>query len=267
MHVNLPFADDREFFRLHEAIRWALPILPALAASSPYVEGRAAAHRDHRLVVYRTNAARIPEITGDVVPERCTDRSRYETDILRPMYAAIAPHDPAGVLQHEWLNARGAIARFDRHAIEIRILDTQECPRMDIGIAALVVDLLQARYEGRFPGAAVPVPATDRLAQVLEACMRDAESARIEEREFLDAYGMGRASCRAGDLWEHIGATLAAMGSPRLALWRACLDRILLRGTLASRLRARAGSAPSRRRLHATYQTLCEALAANHPID
>jgi hypothetical protein len=32
------------------------------------------------------------------------------------------------VLRHEWVNARGAIARFDRSAIEIRVLDVAECP-------------------------------------------------------------------------------------------------------------------------------------------
>jgi gamma-glutamyl:cysteine ligase YbdK (ATP-grasp superfamily) len=40
MHINLPFADDAEFGRLHAAIRLLLPILPALAASSPIVEGQ-----------------------------------------------------------------------------------------------------------------------------------------------------------------------------------------------------------------------------------
>ncbi len=40
VHLNLPFADDEEFGRLHAAIRLLLPILPALAASSPIVERR-----------------------------------------------------------------------------------------------------------------------------------------------------------------------------------------------------------------------------------
>src|SRR5665811_1134453 len=40
MHVNLPFADDNEFARLHAASRLVLPILPALAASSPIAEDK-----------------------------------------------------------------------------------------------------------------------------------------------------------------------------------------------------------------------------------
>lgn len=39
MHLNLPFAGDEEFARLHAAARLLLPILPALAANSPAAAG------------------------------------------------------------------------------------------------------------------------------------------------------------------------------------------------------------------------------------
>ncbi|HEY5623468.1 MAG TPA: glutamate-cysteine ligase family protein, partial [Gammaproteobacteria bacterium] len=122
-HVNLPFASDEEFGRLHSAIRLVLPLVPALAASSPIVDGRVTGTLDTRLDVYRTNTRRIPSVTGRVIPEPAMTRAEYEARILEPMYRAIAPHDPDGILRHEWLNARGAIARFDRGAIEIRVID------------------------------------------------------------------------------------------------------------------------------------------------
>lgn len=267
MHVNLPFAGDDEFARLHDAIRLALPILPALAASSPFIEGGRAASRCQRMAVYRSNALQIPEVTGAVVPDRSAGRRAYERDVLQPMYTAIAAHDGDGLMQHEWLNARGAIARFQRNAIEIRILDTQECPRMDLGVAALVVDLVQALYEDRFPTRAALGMATPRLEAILDACVRDAEAACIGDGAYLAAFGLHRAQCSAGDLWEHIGARLQAQASPRLALWRAPLDLILTRGTLACRLLARAGAAPTRARLRAAYMQLCDALASGTPID
>ena len=59
MHINLPFASDVEFARLHAAFGWLLPILPALAASSPIVDG-AVRLADNRMEVYRSNASAIP---------------------------------------------------------------------------------------------------------------------------------------------------------------------------------------------------------------
>ena len=44
----------------------------------------------------------------------------YERDILQRIYSDLEPLDPEGVLRHEWVNARGAIARFDRGTVEIR---------------------------------------------------------------------------------------------------------------------------------------------------
>lgn len=260
MHVNLPFADDAEFGRLHDAIRLVLPILPALAASSPFVEGRWAGTMDYRLHVYRSNAARVPELTGALVPDRCAGRDEYHRSVLQPMYDAISAHDPERLMQHEWLNARGAVARFQRHAIEIRVLDTQECPRMDIGIAALLVDLVQALTEGRLPASQAMALPTRALADILDRCIRDAECASLDHSAYLRAFGMRRQRCLAGDLWECIGERLQSIGSPRFGLWRSTLNHIQTRGPLARRLLALAGSHPDRRRLRATYEHLCAAL-------
>src|SRR3954462_5006799 len=60
MHVNLPFANDTEFARLHAAVRLVLPLLPALGASSPFAEGRAPGPLDLRLQAYRANSPSIP---------------------------------------------------------------------------------------------------------------------------------------------------------------------------------------------------------------
>ena len=144
MQINLPFAGDEEFARLHAAIRFLLPILPGLAASSPIIDGERNGILDNRLVVYRSNCARIPSITGEVVPEPVGSIGEYHERVLEPIYRDLAPHDPEGVLRNEWVNARGAIARFDRMAIEIRVLDVQETPVMDVAYAELIVEVLKA---------------------------------------------------------------------------------------------------------------------------
>jgi glutamate---cysteine ligase / carboxylate-amine ligase len=73
-HLNLPFADDEEFGRLHAAIRLVLPLIPALAASSPFLDGRFTGYLDARLETYRHNQARIPSLTGRSSPSACLPR-------------------------------------------------------------------------------------------------------------------------------------------------------------------------------------------------
>ena len=63
MHVNLPFANDTEFFQLHSAIRLLLPLLPALAASTPFLDGQYAGFKDTRLHFYGINQQLIPAIS------------------------------------------------------------------------------------------------------------------------------------------------------------------------------------------------------------
>ena len=85
VHLNLPFADDAEFARLHAAIRVLLPILPALAASSPIFEGRLSGVLDTRLDVYRNNCRKIPLATGRVIPEPVFSAADYHGRILEPL--------------------------------------------------------------------------------------------------------------------------------------------------------------------------------------
>jgi gamma-glutamyl:cysteine ligase YbdK (ATP-grasp superfamily) len=143
MHINLPFANDEEFYLLHEAIRHIMPLIPALTASSPIFEGHKSEILDNRLAFYEQNQKRIPNITGKVIPESVSNKAEYEEKILNKIYRDIAPFDKDKSLQEEWLNSRGAIARFDRNAIEIRIIDLQECPAADIAIAEFVVQALK----------------------------------------------------------------------------------------------------------------------------
>ena len=63
-HLNLPFRGDEEFGRLHAAVRLVLPLLPALAASTPIVEGRVGRHLDTRMETYRHNAAKVPSVSS-----------------------------------------------------------------------------------------------------------------------------------------------------------------------------------------------------------
>jgi gamma-glutamyl:cysteine ligase YbdK (ATP-grasp superfamily) len=265
VHINLPFRDDKEFARLHAAIRLALPLLPALAASSPLMDGRTTGLLDSRLDVYRSNARRVPSVSGSVIPEPVYSRAEYEGALLGSIYRDLAPLDPEGVLQHEWVNARGAIARFDRHAIEIRVLDTQECPAADLAIAALVSNLVRTLGEERWCNlATLQNWDTAALYDVLLRCIRAGERAEIgdsvADRRLLQAYGFPeRGICRAQDLWQHVMETVMPQPS---ADTRAFRHAYLRGGTLAQRILTALGndSAPSPTALRDVYARLCDCL-------
>ncbi len=82
-------------------------------------------------------------IAGLVIPEAVFTEQEYDQQIFKPIKTAIAPFDTDNILSKYFLNSRGAIARFDRGAIEIRIIDIQEAPVMDLAIVDLVVATLK----------------------------------------------------------------------------------------------------------------------------
>ena len=261
MHVNLPFADDAEFERLHAAVRVLLPLVPGIAASSPFADGRSAGALDYRMEVYRTNSDRVPALAGMVVPHNYSSRAQYESRLLEPMYRAMGRHDPGRLLRHEWLNAHGAIARFERNAIEIRVADVQEHAGADIAVAALLVDAAWWLFAGGGPSlAAQQALDTASLAGVLRACARDGERARIEDAALLRLFRVPGPACAAADLWGAVAKDLERAGAPHRELWRPRLERTLAQGTLARRLLAAAGSVPDRAALASVYARLCDCL-------
>lgn len=266
VHLNLPFCGDDEFGRLHAAVRILLPLLPALAASSPLLEGRITGHLDTRLQVYAQNQARIAAITGAVVPEAVFSRADYERQILQPMYAAIAPFDPAGLLQEEWLNSRGAIARFDRHAIEIRVLDTQESVAADLAVVAAVVAVLRSLVRQEFVDYERQTSvATEPLAALLRAISRDAEATVVDDRAYLRLFGIEAPSMRAGELWRWLleRSPIDAGLEPEV---HAALAVILREGTLARRILNRLDEDPQPAALAALERALCECIASGRSL-
>ena len=256
MHLNLPFAGDAQFARLHTAIRLVLPLVPALAASSPFADARATGYRDYRLAVYATNSSRFPRITGEMIPDVVRDRRDYEASVLAPMYESVAASDPHGILRHEWLNSRGAIARFDRSAIEIRLADTQECPRADIAVAHAICVVARSLFEERNSSTETQSAiATERLAAILRRTIRDGEEAWIDDSEFLRALGVRRHELPAREAWREL---LAGTDADMPRAFEEPLSYVLAHGTLATRILAACGDAPDRARLRDVYVELCE---------
>jgi hypothetical protein len=243
-----------------------LPILPGLAASSPIVDGERNGIPDNRLVVYRGNCARIPSITGDVVPEPVGSIGEYHERVLEPIYRDLEPHDPEGVLRHEWVNARGAIARFDRMAIEIRVLDVQETPVMDVAYAALIVEVLKLLCaEQWLDRAGMDRWRTAELGKLITLAARQGEGAGIGDKHYLAAFGMRSSGTDLKGLWAHLIETVSARGSLTASTGRA-LEHYLRHGTLATRIGKAVGLLPTRAKLMRVYEELCEALADSTPF-
>jgi gamma-glutamyl:cysteine ligase YbdK (ATP-grasp superfamily) len=268
-HLNLPFANDEELGRLHAAIRALLPILPALAASSPCVDGRISGFMDTRLDVYRSNARRVPSVSGSVVPEPVFTHADYQR-LLESIYADLAPLDPEGLLRHEWVNARGAIARFDRMALEIRVLDVQETPAADVAIQAAITSTLRSlcAMEGASQQRLRALD-TRALAKILRATTREAERSKVDDGDYLAALGFDRQPRRASDLWCEL-LDRDFVHEPHYAAMRGPLDVIRDEGTLSTRilerLRSQVGSrggsssAPSHAHLLAVWRELADCL-------
>ena len=262
IHINLSFNGDEEFGRLHAALRLLLPLIPALASSSPIVEGKATGLMDNRLIFYRKNQMLVPSISGDIIPEPIFTRYEYEDRILQKMYEDIAEYDTEGILRHEWLNSRGAVPRFQRNAMEIRLADTQECPKADIAVANALVCVLKSLVGNRWTSwqeqRRWPV---GPLLSILERTIDSGEAAVIEDPKYLGAFGYPGKKARAADIWRHL---IEKCVPPDIASDNEIMGPLLLildKGTLSRRILKTVGKKPSYSRLHTVYEKLCDCLA------
>lgn len=270
-HINLSFNGDEEFGKLHAAIRALLPLIPAIAASSPFLDGAYCGFRDGRIETYRHNQDRVPSIAGQVIPEAAFTYDEYNKQIFEKVKADIAPYDPEHLLNHFFLNSRGAIARFDRGAVEIRLVDIQECPDADIAIAEWEVAALKGLVEGAFSGAnlgtvsaAVRSLDTSALAKILLDCTRFAEKTVISDRAFLDVWGINANEITAGEVVQHIFQVVKGKISGHS---QELLRKMFKRGTLASALVKNVGADPGRDDFVCEYGRLARCLNQNELYD
>lgn len=266
-HLNLPFSNDEEFARLHTAIRLILPIIPALSASTPIIDGKFTGLVDARLEFYRTNQQHIPLISGSIIPEAVFSQQEYQDKILTKIYQAIAPHDPHKILQEEWLNSRGAIARFERNAIEIRIIDIQECPQADIAILALITAVLKDLVAEQWQSFTNQATWHEQdLLPIFLSTIKNGQKTIITNHNYLNVLGYtANKSCTAAELWQH----LLAKVSTNLTTHSSALQHILRQGNLAERL-IRSLPIPAnpllpipKPKLYQVYKQLAENLATN----
>lgn len=264
VHINLPFKGDSEFGKLHAAIRLILPLLPALAASSPIVEGNLTGLTDNRLEFYRKNQASLPVIAGKIIPEQVFSKKEYQKQIYDPIKKASAPFDKKNILDPVWLNSRGAIARFDRNAVEIRLLDIQECPKADLAISALIISLIRSLTEGFWLDLDSQKQFTsESLLEIFLKALAKSEKGIILDQNYLKLFHYPK--CDQADflqLLSHIFEILLKH-DPDLQFWEPVLRVILAEGSLSTRITRAVDQDKSKKNIEQIYRKLCNCLAEN----
>lgn len=233
-HLNLPFSNDEEFKILHQAVRVLLPVIPALSASSPFADGKLQAYADYRLEVYRQNCKKIPEVTGKMIPENVFSEAEYQSKILEPIYEAMKVVDPQGILRHEWINARAAISRFDRKAIEIRLIDTQECPKVDLALCHALVCVLKYLANAKPEG--LESISTEALSTILLGVIKEGGQYLIQDQDYLRLFGVSQKEILAKDFWKFLNKLCITQNLSDSE--NEILKILIERGSLSDRLRA-----------------------------
>ncbi len=258
VHLDLPFANDDEFSKLHTAIRMVLPIIPALCACSPIMNGEVTGLMDTRMHQYLTRQQRFPELMGPLIPEAVFNQEDYYRVIFEPIARALQPLDTDGVMDYQLLNGRGAIARFDRGDIRIRVMDVQECPSADLAIAEMIVAVLKAMVAGKWVSNYLQRAwhESDLLAIFRDVIVHAGDTV-IANKDFLLMFGMRHESATANELWRHLYQQLRADLSEGA---RVRIAHILDQGCLAQRIIKRTGEKPSRERIIEVYREMAACL-------
>lgn len=239
VHVNLPFGSPEEATAMLNAARLLVPYLPALAASSPLVEGELTGRVDNRVAWLLEHQARLPESMARLVPEPLARFADYKREVLAPMYAAVDRLPEAQALRHEFLNARGAVFKASRASMEVRILDVQECVAMDVAVAWFTrraLRLLAHRLPGLPPVAQAELEA-DLLAVAVGGSQARVRAGFLPASVDRDGEGLVSAGAVLGWLMDELGHRLPAEEQR----YRELIEGVLRQGSLSERILARLG--------------------------
>jgi gamma-glutamyl:cysteine ligase YbdK (ATP-grasp superfamily) len=174
-HLNLPFRKEADAIQTHNYLTNLCAYIPAIVASSPIYEGKNGPDIDNRLQFYKVNQKEVPSITAEVIPEYASSLSQYKQDVIGRYSTDLAK---AGadktLLNREWVNSRGVIFRFDRCALEVRVMDEQECIKSDVALSCFI----RAALRGLIALKAELLP-HDLLVKDFNAVIKDGLNAQV----------------------------------------------------------------------------------------
>ena len=174
--LNLSYGNEKEAIHLHNALANLLPYVTAISASSPIYESKISEYTDSRLHFYQINQKEIPSMTGNIIPEYVNSFKEYRQITINKYTEELEKlNAPEWLLNKEWLNSRGVVFRFDRKAIEIRIMDEQECIKANVALSCFIRASLRGMLSQR-----TPYLPRDVLIEDLNSVIKDGLEAKVQ---------------------------------------------------------------------------------------
>ena len=255
-HLNLPYMNEAEGVRLHNLLAGLCAYLPAISASSPIYEGNFGSGVDIRLFFYKENQREVPSITGEVVPEYIASLAQYRKDIIGK-YSQDLAKAGAGktILFKEWVNSRGVIFRFDRKALEIRVMDEQECIKSDVALSCFV----RAAMRGLMAEEVEPLP-HDVLVNDFNSVIAKGLAAKVQHPE-------GETARRVCQFYFKLASENAEEDEKKyLWLVKERIEKGNLSDLIRERISAKAQRTDFVEAVRNLYSTLIKCLANNQPF-
>lgn len=260
---ELPYHGDEMLERLQTAIRIILPIIPALSASSPIVEGNNTGKTDNALRYARARYSRFPGIAGQLIPEPYFSERKYREMVLDKIRQQLSSADPDGLIDPEQINFRAAIPDFQGKRMILQIMEPQECVAADIAIVRLVTEAIRflveektIRYEEQMEAR------MEILCGILEDVMISGRHAEVFSSEYLAFFGLDE-ECTVGKIWQHLFQRLANDPLRPLAMYEHELSVILKQGPLSERILTVVGEKPGKEELMFLWRRLNDCLEQN----
>jgi len=260
--LRVSFSSDEEFSRLHASVRLLLPLLPAISAASPYLNGACTGVMSARAEASMHHVDSLPQLLGPVIPEAVFSEEDYYRTVFSPMAQALVAVDAGQALDHYGMNARAAVARFDRGELELRVLDRQECVTADLALAEMTLAVVRAMGSGRWVSTYLQRAwSEDDLFPIYMQTVRESGQAVISNRDYLFMFGlMKQDRMSVQKIWQHLFVELYGDLSDEC---RRVMAHILEHGCLSQRMLRRYGKAPTASALIELVDDLSGHLAAD----
>lgn len=262
-YVELPYQSEEMLQRLQAAIRIVLPIIPALSASSPIVEGGNTGKTDNALRYARARYSRFPGIAGQLIPEPYFSERKYTEMVLDKIRHQLEPVDPQGLIHPAQINFRSAIPDFQGKRMILQIMEPQECVAADMAIVRLVTEAIRFFLEEKTIRFEEQMEARmEILCGILEDVMVSGRNTEVFSSEYLAFFGLDEV-CTVGNIWQHLFQKLSNDPLRPLAMYEHELSVILEQGSLSERILTVVGEKPGTEELVFMWRRLIDCLEQN----